>query len=35
MREGGGGEKKKRRKHDRQVLKFNGWGRKEVERGMC
>lgn len=26
---------KRRRKHDRQVLKFNGWGRKEVERGMC
>lgn len=25
---------KRRRKHDRQVLKFNGWGRKEVERDV-
>lgn len=35
MKEGGGTERGGGRKHDRQVLKFNGWGRKEVERGMC
>lgn len=31
----GGGREREEQENDRQVLKFKGWGRKEVKTGMC